>query len=75
MQAPDPMQTSMDKADDFTALLMMSYAIGTRLWNGSPDEREDPERGGEFNQAAYMREVRLRNQDHIYSLARSSNKK
>lgn len=57
--------------DVLAALLMMGYAIGTRLWNGSPDDGGDVERGNEFNQAAYMREVRLRNQDKIFSAART----
>ncbi|CZT20223.1 uncharacterized protein RCC_06080 [Ramularia collo-cygni] len=58
------------------AALMIGYAIGTRLWNGSADDRNDLEGGrGAFNQAAYMREVRLRNQDKILSLARSGKSK
>lgn len=51
----------------------MGYAIGTRLWSGSPDDAQgDLEHGNDFNQAAYMRDVRLRNQEKIYSVARHS---
>jgi hypothetical protein len=53
---------------------MIGYAIGTRLWSGSPDDGPDVEHGNDFNQAAYMREVRLRNQDKIYSVVRSQHR-